>query len=183
MLTFLQAVPGLLHPTVYPFIVLIHLKKQHADNQSPNLPLWVRRVILIQSHAARPSVWPWNPGICPLLLLGFVRWQAKTVMGDLGQLSCTVVRVWINTQAQTCLWVSSRGQTLAQATVFVMVAYGTGIIGQKTYWERLCHSNISFLGSVFTESLTTLTKSLRGQFFVTFSSADGHPGAVYMDPI
>lgn len=52
-----------------------------GDSQDLKLPWWGRRVILIQCHLAHPSVWPWNPGICSLLLLGCVRWQAKTLMG------------------------------------------------------------------------------------------------------
>lgn len=53
------------------------------------MPLWVREVIFIQSNLDHPSVWPKNLGRCSLLLLSFVRWQAKTLMGNLGCLLCT----------------------------------------------------------------------------------------------
>lgn len=90
-------------------------------------------------------------------------------MGNLGQLSCTVMCVCTRTRVHMCLWLPSRarerGQELAQATVFVMVACGRNSSGQKTCWEPLCHpsrsawvtsshGNNSFLGQWFTKSLS-----------------------------
>lgn len=104
--------------------VLIYLKTQHPDSQNPKLPLWVRRVILIQSHLAHPSVWPWNPDICSWLLLGFVRWQAKTLMGNLGQLSCTVMCVCTHTRVHMCLWLTSRAKERPSAGSGHSLCYG-----------------------------------------------------------
>lgn len=126
-------------PTVFLLAVLIYLKTQHPDSQNPKLPLRVRRVILIQCHLAHPSVWPWNPGICSLLLLGFVRWQAKTLMGKFDQLARTVTCVCTHPRVHMSLWLLPRarekGQVLAQATVFVRVAGGGSSSSQKTCRE------------------------------------------------
>lgn len=155
-------------PTVYPHAVLIYLKT-YCSTLTARIPSCFYGLVggvLVQSHLAHPSVWPWNPGICSLLLLSFVRWQAKTLMGDLGQLSCTVVCLDTYTGVCECLQgAKGRGQMLAQAAVFVMVACGRHSIGQKTCWEPLCHpnrpawvtsnhSNNSFLGSRFRKSLS-----------------------------
>lgn len=101
-------------PTVFPVTVQIYLKTLRPDSQNPKLPLWVRRVILIQCHLAHPSVWPWNPGICSLLLLGFVRWQAKTLVGNLDQLTCTVMCVCTHTWVHMSLWLPPRAERKAK---------------------------------------------------------------------
>lgn len=122
------------------------------------------------------SVWPWNPGICSPLLLGFVRWQAKTLMGNLGQLQCTVMCVCTRTIVHMFVTAfkgrGERGQVLALATVFVLVTGSGSNSGQKTCREPLCHpsrlawvtsshSNNSLLGLWFTESLSDFRRFQR----------------------
>lgn len=122
-----------------------------CDSQDLKLPWWGRRVILIQCHLAHPSVWPWNPGICSLLLLGFVRWQAKTLMGGpwstLSRAAlCYIVLCFAGTRGcHMCFAKAFKdpgkgGQALAEATLFVEVALrrGGSSMSQRTCWGPLC---------------------------------------------
>lgn len=102
---------------------------ERGDSQDLKLPWCGRRVILIQCHLAHPSVWPWNPGICSLLLLGFVRWQAKTRLGQLFARAaprCVVLRFADTRGCHMCFAKAFKdpgrgGQALAGATLFVEV--------------------------------------------------------------
>lgn len=120
-----------------------------------------RRVILIQCHLAHPSVWPWNPGICSLLLLGFVRWQAKTLKGGPWSTLCCVLRT--HTGATCVLRKPSRtwgkgGQALAKATLFVEVAQRRGgdSMSQRTHWGPLCRPPGSAACATFSQEGATL---------------------------
>lgn len=139
----------------------------------------------------------WEGDSCPKPLglsicLALEPWHLLTVIVKLCQMTgqdshggpwSTLMHSCVFGHVHGCLWVPSRakgrGQMLAQAAVFVMVACGSHSIGQKTCWEPLCHpnrpawvtsnhSNNSFLGSRFRKLLSHYRRLLRAQVSFLF---------------